>query len=308
MGGTGQRGYALVTVLMLLALLMTLLASYFTLTRIELSTTRSSMDSFRGFYAAEAGLNLRAVGVRQTFEGYNRPAGTSPGEVAPCEGGNLGSGDFACQAYPFQGRSVATYLEEAPGNPRNIVIPRGEQFQNLNAQEYLYQTFARATSNAGDTEAVLEMHFKSRLVPMFQFAAFYNKDLEILPGPAMTLAGPVHTNGDLYLGSNDGGSGLAIEGQVTTAGDLHRGRKNDDLCMTGTVSVIDPDVPTALAPCSGGRSVYSQAYLDGWNGMIQTGVEVLTVPDPEALDPDPRFTTPRPTFASCSTSTAPIPR
>ena len=64
-----QQGFALVTVLMLLALLMSLVLGYFTMTRIETSTTRSSMDSIRGFYAAEAGLNLRAAQVRTIFVG-----------------------------------------------------------------------------------------------------------------------------------------------------------------------------------------------------------------------------------------------
>ena len=48
-----QNGYAMVTVLLLMSLLMTFLVGYFTLTMIELSTTKSTQDSFVGFYAAE---------------------------------------------------------------------------------------------------------------------------------------------------------------------------------------------------------------------------------------------------------------
>ena len=35
------------------------------------------------------------------------------------------------------------------------------------------------------------------LVPLFQFAIFYNMDLEFSPGADMVIAGPVHTNGNL---------------------------------------------------------------------------------------------------------------
>lgn len=282
-----ERGFALVTVLMLLALLMTLLAGYYTLTRIEMSTTRSSMNSFRGFYAAEAGLNVRADLVRQTFVGYNRPTGTSPtdgGGTVPCATGNLGSGDFACSDYDFENRVTTTYIEEPAGNPQNIVIPRGEPFQNLNAQEYQYVVYSTATGPTDLTEAVLEMHFKSRLVPMFQFAVFYNKDLEILPGPTMTLSGPVHANGDIYLGSN---ATLNIEGQITTAGDLYHGRKNADTCLAGGVAVIDPDTLRSLPACAGGTTLIDPAGLGPWNGMIRVGIDPLTVPEPEALDPTP---------------------
>jgi hypothetical protein len=282
-----ENGYALVTALMLLALLMTLVVGYYTMTRVELSTTRSSMDSFRGFYAAEAGLNLRADQIRQIFVGYNRPAGTSPdpeGAQALCTVGNSGSDDFACLSYQFQSRDVTTYLEESAGNPVSIVIPRGELYQNLHAQEYQYSVHSAATGHQDRLEALLEMQFKSRLVPMFQFAVFYNKDLEILPGPDMTLAGPVHTNGDLYLGCHNT---LDVLGQVTTARDLYRGRKNEDICMTGPVQVADPENQTEIPTCAGGRQLLDQAELDAWNGMIQTHVDVLTVPPPEVLDPTP---------------------
>ena len=278
-----QRGFALVTVLLLLALIMSLLLAYHSLTRVEMTTTKASMSSVRGLYAAEAGLNLRADLVRQIFEGYNRPAGTTPTTVDTCSGTNLGSGDYSCTVYALQQRDVTTYIDEADGNPTAIVVPRGETFQNLNAQEYRYAVLSRADSPEGRPEALLEMSFKSRLIPMFQFAAFYNKDLEILPGPTMVLEGPVHTNGDLYVGS---GNRLDILGQVTTAGEIYNGRKNTDNCMGG-VSVIDPANLAGLPACSGGTTQMNQTDLDAWNGMIETDVEVLTVPPPEALEPTP---------------------
>ncbi len=55
-----ERGFALLGVLMLSVLLAALVAGYFSMTRIELSTVDSSMDGVRGFYAAEAGSNIRA--------------------------------------------------------------------------------------------------------------------------------------------------------------------------------------------------------------------------------------------------------
>ena len=282
-----QAGVALVTALMLLALIMTLMIGYYLLTHLELFNTKASMDSFRGFYAAEGGLNVRADLVRTAFEGYNRPSGTSPAQgqgSPPCAAGNTGSGDFACTGYTLQRRTVTTFVEEAPDNPVAIVIPRGERYQNLHAQEYRYGVYSNAASPAGRPEALLEMQFKSRLVPMFQFAVFYNKDLEILPGPSMTLEGPVHTNGDLYVGT---GATLDILGQVTTVGEMYRGRKNLDECMNGPVRVADPDDQSELPVCSGGRELLVQSDLDAWNGMVRTAVETLTVPPPEALAPDP---------------------
>ncbi|MCP3980222.1 MAG: hypothetical protein GY716_13030 [bacterium] len=282
-----EDGFALITVLIAMSLLVALVGAYFTLTGIELSSTSSSMNSVRGFYAAEAASNLRADVVRQTFQGYNRPGGYSPvlgGETAPCVESNQGSGDLGCVEYAFDGRTTATFLAEDTANPTAITIPRGEQFQNLNAQEYRYVAHAVSENRDERVEAAVEMHFKSRLVPMFQFAAFYNKDLEILPGPTMTLAGPVHSNGDLYLGSNNS---LEVMGQVTTAGDLFHGRKNTDSCMPGGVAVDDPEVLQDIPNCDAGRREIYEADVVAWNDMIRMGVDVLTVPPPEALDPVP---------------------
>ncbi len=282
---TGESGMALVMMMMLLAMMMSLLLGYYTLTHMGIRTTRSSMSGVDGLYAAEAGLNIRADEVRRIFIGYNRPAGAPPINAdgyIPCAAGNNGSGDMACKAHGLAHDEAITYLEEAAENPIAIVIPRGERYQNLSAQEYRY-TVESASYDADDNaRAVLALHFKSRLVPLFQFAAFYNKDLEILPGPTMTLAGPVHTNGDLYLGSGDA---LGIDGQVTTAGDLYRGRKNQDTCMSGTVTVPDPENPQNLPVCSGSRLKITPPSLLPWNGMVEVGVDPVTVPQPEMIDP-----------------------
>lgn len=282
-----SHGFALFAVLTLLAVLATMIAAFTFATRTELQSARFSRNGITGFFAAEAGLNLRAEAIRQDFVGYNRPTGPSPDpNLTPCEGGNNGQNDFQCITYPIGNRSAVTFVEEEPDNPIILTIPSGERYQNLNAQEYRYTAHSRALSGVDSTlEALLELRFKSRLVPLFQFAAFYNKDLEILPGPAMTLSGPVHTNGDLYLYS-DGGS-LDISGQVTTAGSLYRGRKNNNTCSNSPVRIMDPTNPRSLLPSCPTRTLISASSLGPWNGMIQVEVPAVTVPEPEVFDPTP---------------------
>lgn len=280
-----KHGFVMIAAVSLLAVLASLLTAYFVLTNVETSVSQSSSGSTAGLYAAEAGLNIRAEQIRQAFVGYTRPTGTSPSSTNPCIGANLGTGAFVCINYTFQNRTVRTYVEEAAGNPLVVdPIPPGELYQGLSAQEYRYSVFSRAINSQNRPEAILEMRFRSRLVPMFQFAAFYNKDLEILPGRNMRLDGPVHTNGDLYLNS---GETLEINGQITTAEDLYRGRKNDGSACNGTVNVLDPSNHTAIN-CGSGRTQVTNT--SPWNGMIQTQVETLTVPEPDELDPSPGAT------------------
>lgn len=81
-----RKGFALVTVLIMLVVLMSLLTAYFTLTRIELGATQASVRQTTGFYAAEGGLNLRAEEVRARFLGYGEALGNQPLREQPLPG------------------------------------------------------------------------------------------------------------------------------------------------------------------------------------------------------------------------------
>lgn len=280
-------GFILISTLLLTATFLALLAAYFLTNSVELATTRYSRSSTTGFYASEAGLNVRAEAVRQKFVGFNVPSGTSPNTTNPCKDSNQGTGDFKCETKSFDNRSVTSYIQEEPGNPLTLTIPPGELYQNLSAMEYRYTTLSSAKNISGDTEAMLELRFKSRLVPLFQFAAFYNKDLEILPGPTMTLAGPVHTNGDLYLNTDNTSPGLSISGQVTAAGKIYRGRKNDNTCLSNPVKIFNPTTGVALKPTCPSRTLITTNDTTPYNGMLKFGVDVVTVPAPEVFNPTP---------------------
>jgi len=60
-------------------------------------------------------------------------------------------------------------------------------------------------------------------MPLFQFAVFYDSDLEIHAGPDLTLRGRVHSNADMYLG---GGATITLDtNYVHAVGDIYRQRK-----------------------------------------------------------------------------------
>jgi Tfp pilus assembly protein PilX len=101
--------------------------------------------------------------------------------------------------YATSGTTTLTY-------PTPTQIPAGQTYSGLNAQEYRYVVYATAakpsptnTVRANDAKTVLQMEFKSRIVPLFQFAAFYDGDLEMNSSSNMTIGGRVHTNADLYV-------------------------------------------------------------------------------------------------------------
>lgn len=74
----------------------------------------------------------------------------------------------------------------------------------------------------------------SESTPIFQFAVFYEGDLEAQPGPSMTLGGRVHSNGDMYLGC---GNTLTMDtNYVHALGSIYRRRKNNT-SSNGTVEI-----------------------------------------------------------------------
>jgi hypothetical protein len=297
-------GYVIVVVMGMVVAMSTMLLTAALTSKVDSNSTRASGNSAGGFYAAEAGLNLRAKNIRSKFVGYNLPSGTSPTNVTSCQGTtSAGTGDFALDTTlnlqdplnPTDATKrlpVATYIlnankTDSSGNvvPTSVTINPGEQFAGLNAQEYRYDVTSIACDRTNQPTASLAMRFKSRLVPLFQFAAFYDKDLEILPGPNMTLSGPVHTNGDLYLNSDNT---ITINGQVSTVGSLFRGRKNANSCG-GTVRVSNGSGSTPSMNCVG-NSRTQITDVSTWNNQIRIGVPRLTVPPPETLDPSPTAT------------------
>jgi hypothetical protein len=150
----------------------------------------------------------------------------------------------------------------------------------------------KANASSGQVTAMTNMAIKSRLVPMFQFAAFYLNDLEILPGAVMNLSGPIHTNGNLYLGSDNG---LSINSQVTLSKSLYNSRKNAATTYpTGRVRIrkVAESIPPFSALLEGGTVNNSPTtnpmdpnlIAKNWGSQIKLGIDALSIPNASILD------------------------
>lgn len=96
-----------------------------------------------------------------------------------------------------------------------------------------YRIDATATVQGNTSTAYRLIHAEA--TPVFQYAVFYNTDLEINPGPSMDLSGRVHSNANMYLGC---GSTLTLNtNYVRAAGRIYRNRKDDPSQSTGTVNI-----------------------------------------------------------------------
>ncbi len=139
------------------------------------------------------------------------------------------SGNVKYTAYTFASDRTI-YTDTVRKIPQFQVVPSGQLYAGLNVQEYRYTIYSLATSKqAQDLDArastVLEMTFKSRVIPLFQFAAFYEGDLEMTSTSQMNISGRVHTNSNLYSQPTGGGLTTPVDtrllGAVTAAGQIY---------------------------------------------------------------------------------------
>lgn len=288
-----QAGFVLVSILLFLALLMVLAVALNTSVITDAGLSAAYSRATAGFYAAESGLDVGMDKFRNEFLNAQLPSssdftpqtvptpiptpttGTTPGKTPPTP-------------LPTSPRTVSYQLQDPGENPQIVAVPAGYAFAGLNSIQYTY-TVNSQSLNGGVTEASVGAQFNIENIPLFQFLAFYNGDLEILPGANMTLHGRIHTNGDLYL--NADGATLTITTntpipivKVTAKGNIHRGRKDTTECA-GTVQVMTtgatPTPSLKTLSCIGTTSaVVPTPTLAAWGGSMVSGVSNISVPTP----------------------------
>ncbi|MGH8019144.1 MAG: hypothetical protein ACREIA_12790, partial [Opitutaceae bacterium] len=137
----------------------------------------------------------------------------------------------------------------------------------------------------GYAEQVIQV----RDAPLFAYALFYNMDLEIAPGPAMVLNGPVHSNGNLYVQS---GSGITFKGLTTSAGKIFYGRKpgSDAGGASGSVKFNNAS-GTAVSMKQGGVWVdsndvdWTEKASQLWEGNVMSSSHGTAKANPASIPP-----------------------
>jgi hypothetical protein len=214
-----EDGFTLLIMLSLLLMLSLIgIAAVMTSTT-DVNIAGNDLKGINTFYAAEAGLEKAVAQIRNHYAS----GGVGPPNPLPSESFMLGN-----MAVSYSSLDLGAAIQET------LTVGAYAGLYAL-VKSFTITSEARdvGTRSSNKIEAVI----KDALVPLFQFAVFYEQDLEILPGPDMTLGGRVHSNADMYLGAR---SSLKVDSWTTAAGDIYHGRKDnpsDD--MTGGVFVKD---------------------------------------------------------------------
>lgn len=254
-----------------------------------LMQVQSQENHMRNFYIAEAATEKALSDVRQFMATQGRP---------PTQTELNSMSENVPNVFPaFQ------YIPPDPTYPMQqigITYPGAASSQVLSSGSYagltgLVQTIeieATASNVIGRhaTTVTMAQEVQIQLIPVFQFGVFYENDLEIHPGPDMDFVGPVHANGDIYLG---GHNTLTFDSGITSFGDIYHGRKAAGSSVSGDIMIKDGS-GTDQNMNLGSEwldSSHADWLLDSqttWNGNVKSwehGTQYLTVPLPTGSDP-----------------------
>lgn len=203
----GRRGAALLYAILASFAAATMVSMMFTLTMSSKRVSDVSVHRSQARYLAEGALEAAKQSVQADIANWRTPAATGTttinGEQVPFTVAQTGLNTISTDPAGIQ--TIVTGYE--------ITATHTVQGNTLTAHRFIN---ARAT-------------------PVFQFAVFYTNDLEINPGPNMTLGGRVHTNQDMYL--NCGGTLTLNTNYVHAVGSMFRNRKDNPSLSEGTVKI-----------------------------------------------------------------------
>jgi len=270
----GEKGFVLLTCIALLLLFGVLGLTMVDKSSDDMSIAGYQLKDTNALYSAEAAADYAYALFDKAIDSTNTPPNPLP------------TGSF-----PVDGFDV-TYAITKVGTPTQRTLTQGA-YAGLYGLVQDYDIWGYAKSDASGVQNSVRIRMERALIPIFQFAIFYDDVLEWHPGPPMTLGGRVHSNGDLYLGSN---SGLTIESFLTAAGAIRHGRDPEagQTAGTGFVKIKDPSGTAQNMQNSDGTWLdhdspnWLQESMQRWGGRVEDaahGMTKLKLPLESSQDP-----------------------
>ncbi|MBN2301280.1 MAG: hypothetical protein JXN60_02060, partial [Lentisphaerae bacterium] len=264
-----KNGSVVLGVTILLFIALALIAGYLSFSANDARLTRLTIDAERAFIIAEAGLDYGIIKLRDLLLEYqlsglvDQPALEGMiNAIAPPNG--IDEYDYITPS----GASAFKIQIESPLITGTIT--NGTSCKGSNGM-YQYFTITSGCINTNTGQgAVLKQMVQAVGLFLIRFGVFYEKDLEIVPGAAMNFYGPVHANGDVYLGSD--GNTLNFYDRLTSPGDIYH-RKKSDNNRYGTVKIKN-GAGVQKSTLEGGQYLDSDAAnwmtasVERWNGNV----------------------------------------
>lgn len=257
-----ESGVVLIASLILLLMLAIIGISSIMTSNTDMTLAENEYRATGAFYAAESGLEKAAANIQRSFE----TTGEAP-DPLPCD--TVTEYNYT-YAYDIVDEGAAETTQLTSG-----------AYKGLYGSVKTYSINAVGQDNANSAGVELEMQMSDALIPVFQFAVFFEYDLEIAPGPDMTLGGRVHTNSDMYI---QAGSDLYIDSYLTAAGYINHGRKagsgqstsNNDVWIMDEDGTYQNMQNSDLTFLDSSDPDWVDESIDRWGGMVEDASHGIT--------------------------------
>ena len=248
------RGFVLVVCIVLLLLLSLIGIISVTTSNNDVSISGNELHQTGAFYAAESGLEKAVSTVIRSYETTGNPPNPLPSDSA------------TENSYSY------VYLVADGGVATQRTLDAGS-YKGLYGLVKPFNISSTGYDPDRKSNVTLDMGLEDALIPLFQFAVFYQNDLEIAPGPNMTLGGRVHSNHDIYLES---GNNIYINSYLTSASNILHGRKPGSGQSVDNGNVFIMDNNGAYQNMKNSDNTWLDANSNGWvnSSMSRWGGQV----------------------------------
>lgn len=208
-------------------------------------------EYFATTYAAEAATEKALAALSMDFQNYNIAMVSQHLDtyktMVPTNSDDP-TGNNYWSNYTFSGGTTAGRLI-ITNTASQTILSLPPPYTGLRMVANTYEIIANAVNNSAASdqiEATVGQAINIGTIPLFQFAVFYQNDMEVNPGAAMTITGPVHGNSQIYAGV--GGGRLTLSNTPTAVLNFQTNKSPLDPSFRGSASVVfDASPPFASA-------------------------------------------------------------
>lgn len=287
-----ERGFALITTLLLMALVSALLVGFVAVLTSDQRFRGLDRDRTKAFYAAHAGLEKLTADLGNLFNTNYAPTGAQINALTATPPSLPG---IAFTAADGSSGYKITFTASGSGNPVSTshTIASGPYEGMIGLlTSYTIDVTARSLASG---EVHVQRGLQTVAIPVFQFGMFSDVDLSFFAGPDFNFGGRVHTNGNLFLAD---GSTLTLSDRVTAVGEVVRQNLSNGVSIdtpsahNGTVRALTaPGAYRALDRTEGSVTgalgsglndpTWTTVSLSTYNGYVRngrTGAKQLKLP------------------------------
>lgn len=235
-------------------------------------------SSVRAAYAAEAAVAVGVETLRKELEDSVTPNLTAvQTSTKTAVAAALPGATFPTLSVRYYDSITNTTSATPFGSSTLATIASGPN-AGLRAQQTPIQVFAvsqvdKATASVADA-------IRIDLIPVFQFAMFFDGDFELQNPAPITISGRVHTNGNFYL---SGGDAAEFRGNISIANTLHGHSSFAASSKVGSTAIrkadgTDLDVSTGFPFAA---AADQKKEIEKWGGTVSdksTGAQPLSIP------------------------------